>query len=265
MRSGWISTPIPLIVAALLLIVGTVVLVRAGNIPARTNVATYEETIEEIARRWSNNEIQADKASRLFHAVQDRHATNKWLLADLGYLALALGAAIGLLAALFRESLMSRLTHTHSWKTTALVGLTAASLLCAAAVASAHHEYARGLLPPWADTLAVAYADGIVLFIIALLLLALTCLPPHALRRSNGASLLVVSRPPLPIAFAANLVFFPLACFACFYAIVYGQWSGAWLATLAFLLVAWLFLHARGVLLAPPKESAAVDANRINA
>lgn len=244
-----------LVIAALLLIAAAVLLAVANGIAPRTEIATYEKGLDAITQQLAANEIHSDKASRRFHALQNRHATTKWLLIDLGYLALALGVATAAFATLSRGEMVRQLTRSHSWKTTALLALTVALLLCAGGVASANHELARGLLPPWADAPAAAYADAAALAIMAFVFVAAVCLPPHALGRDIGASLFAISRPPFLVAFAANLIYFPLACIACFLAASYAQFSGAWLATPAFLLMAWLFLHARGVILAPPRSA----------
>lgn len=244
-----------MIVAAFLVLGEAVLLTQASHIPARTNVVAYEKSIDDIERRWNDNEIHSGKASRLFRAVQDRHATDKWLLTDLGYLALASGLVLALFTALFRESLVSRLTHTHSWKTTAIVALITASLLSVAGIASAGHDLSRGLAPPWEDTLAAAYEEAISLALVALFFLSATCLSVHALRRTVGATLFKISRPPFFVALTANLVFFPFASIAGCYAAMFAQWSGGWIATPAFLLMAWLFLHARGVVLATPQST----------
>lgn len=258
MRPSWI-------LAILLGLAGCLLLLVANEVPAHSNRQLFLTDLEWIETQRAANNFDDATASRRFHALQEQQSTNKWPLTDLGYLSLSLAAFLGLLSFWFAERLSLQATRTHTIRTATLLVLCVPAMTFVAGLVSAHQTYWRGLFPPWADTLAIAYAETAMLSIGVLAVLALLILPVHFLRRRAGSSLFAISRPPLGVAAAANLFYFPMACIATFLAVAFSAESGGWMATPAFLLAAWLFLHARGVLLAPPKGSLAVEMNGTNA
>ena len=163
--------------ALLLAVLGAGLVAMAATTPWHTDADAYFEGLKSIRaslyddRAGPGGMDAFDRASRDFHALQDRYATLKWLYADLGYAAVA-------------WSLLLYVAATVGWRPTRRatvvlpVSLAAVALLVIGLIAAAFQSLGRGQIPDWADTLAIPLVGAIGAGIVLLpLVLALALAP----------------------------------------------------------------------------------------
>jgi hypothetical protein len=240
---------LPLLVPLVLAVLGLVLVGLSAVTPAHSDPAAFAAVMAEIdAVRSAGADGGTDfnALSRAFHAAQARYATLKWPLADLGYTALALAVLTALVGRIGWAGTLR--TQRHPW---IVVGLLAAALaaLTLGLLAAPVHAVRRGLVPDWADALAIPIFETFFLMAVATPVLALLVLTP-LLRRGQATALVVRPGPPWWPDALVSLIYLPfLAYFALAAVIVWDL--GSWATAPAGLLLVWLLLNARGLWLAP--------------
>jgi len=236
----WLAT-----VALLLAVLGAGLIAMAAATPWHTDADAYFEGLNGIRASLYDDVDEPDRmdsfdrASRDFHALQDRYETPKWLYADFGYAALAWSLLLYLVATV-------GLRPTRRATVVVPVSLTAVGLLVVGSCASAFQSFGRQQLPEWADTLAIPLMGAIGIGIILLPLVLALALAPILFTRRVPVVLWSVAGRGWGTSLVVSLIYLAPAVLAALAVLVAWQ-TGGWAISTGGAVLLWLLLNARAI------------------
>lgn len=182
-----------------------------------------------------------DRASRDFHALQDRYETSKWLYADLGYAAMAWALLLIVVAAI-----NPTLGADRRWRVVVPASLTAVALTVVGVAASAFHLSGRRQLPEWSDTLAIPLMGAAGLGVFLLPVVLCLALAPLVFTRRAPVGLWSVRGRGWGTAIPVSLIYLgPALLGALAFATI--PEAGGWAISTGGAILLWLMLNARAV------------------
>lgn len=246
----------------LLAFIGAGLIVMAVATPWHTDPDAYFEGLAQIrAELYDDTTVRTEtggfaKASRDFHALQDRYRTSKWLYADLGYAALAWA-----LLALVTSVLNPRLTPDRRWIVVLPTSLAAVGLLVVGVVASALHPFERHQLPEWADTLAIPFMGAALIGVMLLPVVLAFSLAPIILTRRSPARLWSVRGRSWLVSVPITLIYLAPTMLGLLCLVTIPS-AGGWAVSTGGAILVWLMLNARAIWLGRTPEAPAVPVDR---
>lgn len=229
--------------ALVLAVLGGGLIAMAAATPWHTDADAYFEGLKGIRASLYDNMGGSvgmdsfDRASRDFHALQDRYETPKWLYADLGYAAVA-------------WSMLLYVAAVVGWrptrKATAVVSvsLAAVALLVTGLIASAFQTFGRQQIPDWADTLAIPLMGAVGAGIVLLPLVLVLALAPILFTRRNPVDLWSVVGRGWATSLVVSLIYLAPAALGVLAVLVAWQ-TGGWAISTGGAILLWLMLNAR--------------------
>jgi len=249
---GFLRRNLGFLVAAILIIVAAGLVALAARTPWYTDAKAYSDGLSRISEHAVVSADNAHAATRAFFKLQDTYATRKWVYADLGYSLASMGATLLVLAGLarvlggwpklFRSQRSPWLIATLA--TFSLAGVTVAQL------ASVLHAVYRMQLPIWADSIGIPLFSILGFMTVTSPVVLLLCLWPLALRGRDTVSLTTL-RSAGDIGNIASSVVYGGLALACLLMAAFSYEAGGWALLPASLILAWLFLNARALIIAP--------------
>lgn len=193
-----------------------------------------------------------DRASRDFHALQDRYGTSKWLYADLGYAALAWALLLAVAGVV-----NPTLSAVRRWLVVVPASLAAVVLTVVGVAASALHLSGRQQLPEWSDTLAIPLMGAAGLGVLLLPVVLSLTLAPLIFTRRKPASLWSLRGRGWGAAILISLIYSgPIVLGALALATI--PEAGGWAISTGGAILFWLMLNARAVWLGRKADASAL-------
>lgn len=193
-----------------------------------------------------------DRASRDFHALQDRYETSKWLYADLGYAAMAWALLLIVVAAI-----NPKLGADRRWLVVVPASLTAVALTVVGVAASAFHLSGRQQLPEWSDTLAIPLMGAAGLGVFLLPVVLCLALAPLVFTRRVPVGLWSVRGCGWATAIPVSLIHLAPALLGAL-ALATIPEAGGWAISTGGAILLWLMLNARAIWLGRKPEPPAL-------
>lgn len=229
--------------ALLLAVLGGGLIAMAATTPWHTDADAYFEGLKGIRASLYGDMGDAggmdafDRASRDFHALQDRYETPKWLYADLGYAAVAWSLLLYIAA-------LVGLRPTRRAIIVIPVSLAAVGLLVIGLIAAAFQAVGRQQVPDWADTLAIPLVGAVGLGIVLLPLVLTLALTPILFTRRAPVVLWSVVGRGWATSLVVSLIYLAPAALAVLAVLVAWQ-PGGWAISTGGAILLWLLLNAR--------------------
>lgn len=236
-----------------LAVIAIVLLLVGFSMPAQTDPAGFEREMMALDARYGALEgSDTDPLTTAFFDSLDRHATARWVIVDLGYLALVWAVASTVIGAVGWGTLLRR----SSVAGVVIVLYVAAMLLLGASmVMDPIYAYWRNELPWWADSIGIPISSTFAAMTILAPVFAVALLAPLLRRRAEAGSLIAsdgLARPRWQ-AIAVALLYAPFLLTGA--ALLIWSWGRAgWANSLAGALIVWLSLNALSVWLAPGRS-----------
>lgn len=236
----WLATA-----ALVLAVLGGGLIVMAAATPWHTDADAYFEGLKGIRASLyddiggSVGTDSFDRASRDFHALQDRYGTPKWLYADLGYAAVAWSLLLYIAATV-------GLRPTRRPTVVVPVSLAAVALLMTGMIASAFQAFGRQQVPEWGDSLAIPLMGAVGLGIVLLPLVLFLALAPVLFTRRAPVVLWSVVGRGWATSLVVSLIYLAPAVLAALTVLVAWQ-AGGWAMSTGGAVLLWLLLNARAI------------------
>lgn len=182
-----------------------------------------------------------DRASREFHALQDRYETPKWLYADLGYAALAWALLL-----IVAGAVNPTLGPDRRGRVVVPASVAAVALTVTGVAASAFHLSGRRQLPEWSDTLAIPLMGAVGLGMFLLPVVLCLTLAPLVFTRRAPVGLWSLRGRGWATSILVSLVYLGPALLGAL-ALVTILEAGGWAVSTGGAILLWLMLNARAV------------------
>lgn len=240
---------LPLVLLAL----GATLVAVAARTPTYTDPAAFEAEMQRIFAASVSAGADLDRLSAAFHAAHDRFETSKWLLADLGYVAIAWGLFGAGIVWRIRRRGWRAVGQTQRGAHVVLLLAVALILLLIGLLAGGLQPFQRHQLPWWADSPGVWFFSVAAAMVLYGPVLSLLCLA-GLFRRTAPIPLWTSATRPYWRTVLVTLIYaVPLALTALLALDVVTV--GSWASSPAGALLFWLLLNSRGLLIAPPKPA----------
>ncbi|HYC97003.1 hypothetical protein [Brevundimonas sp.] len=226
----------------MLVVLGGGLIAMAATTPWHTDANAYFEGLKGIRESLYDDTggtggmDSFDRASRDFHALQDRYETPKWLYADLGYAAMA-------------WSLLLYVAAVGGWRATRRVTVVvplSLALLVTGLFASAFQAVGREQVPEWADTLAIPLMGAVGVGIVLLPVVLALALAPILFTRRDPVVLWSVVGRRWGTSLVVSLMYLAPAGLAVLAVLVAWQ-TGGWAISTGGAVMLWLLLNARAI------------------
>jgi hypothetical protein len=233
--------------ALVLVVLGGALIAAAAMTPWHTDSDAYFEGLNSIRASLyggmgASVEMDSfDRASRDFHALQDRYETSKWLYADLGYAAVS-WALLLIVVAVVNPTVGG----DRRWRVVVPASLAAVALTVVGVAASAFHLSGRQQLPEWSDTLAIPLMGAAGLGMVLLPAVLCLALAPLVFTRRVPVGLWSMRGRGWGTAIPVSLIYLGPALLGAL-ALVTILEAGGWAISTGGAILLWLMLNARAV------------------